>query len=336
VPSRHTLLLRTTPRPDMSVPRRPSPPRSTGARPQEARTAQKKAGKDTDSGEALHGGAPEDRPTDASSARVSDAPLDPPGAGDEGRPPTILVVEDNVRLRRFLRHMLEPEYHVLEAKNGSEGLLRARRSMPSLIVTDVMMPEVDGLTMVERLCRSPRTRHIPTLVLTVRARDEDRREGLERGAVAYVTKPFDVGVLTAQIRSLISNRRELRTRLHEDRPSAHVGESDQETFASFEERIRGAVRRQLADPDFTVERLAETVGLTRRTLTRKTKEHLGQTPSQLIRTMRVERGARLLAETAKTVSQIAYAVGFNSLSYFSRSFRAHFGVPPSTYRAEET
>jgi len=258
--------------------------------------------------------------------------LDAPDPGEE--PPTILVVEDNARLRRLLRHVLEPDYHVLEAKNGRQGLLRARRSMPSLIVSDVMMPGIDGLTMVERLRRSPRTRHIPTVVLTVRAQDEDRREGLERGAVAYVTKPFDVDALIAQIQSLVSNRRQLRARFHENGGS--VEGPRPECDGSFEGRVRSAIRRHLSDPDLTVEQLAEEIGLSRRSLARKTKAHLGLTPSQLIRTMRLERGARLLSATAETVSQIAYAVGFGSLSYFSRSFRAHFGVPPSTYRSKET
>ena len=134
------------------------------------------------------------------------APSGARDAEDGTERPIVLVVEDNARLRRFLRHLLEPEYHVLEATNGREGLLRARRVVPSLIVSDVMMPEVDGFAMVERLRQSPRTRHIPLMVLTARARDEDRREGLERGAVAYMTKPFDVDVFSAQIRSLLSNQ----------------------------------------------------------------------------------------------------------------------------------
>jgi len=332
VPPLRTLLLQTNHVSDMDASGRPAPPRQADPRTREEGGGPGRAGRKPDSGPDSRARATEDRTADA----ISRAAADESAVDEEERPPTILVVEDNVRLRRFLRHVLEPEYHVLEAKNGREGLLRARRSLPSLIVADVMMPEVDGLTMVERLSQSPRTRHIPALVLTVRAQEEDQREGLERGAVAYVTKPFDVKVLTAQIRSLVSSRRKLRARLQEEFPSGPVGKRGSETLSSFEERVRSPVRRHLGDPDFTVEQLAETVGLTRRTLARKTKEHLGQTPSDLIRTMRVERGARLLAETTETVSQIAYAVGFNSLSYFSRSFRTHFGVPPSTYRSEET
>jgi YesN/AraC family two-component response regulator len=315
----------------MSAPRRTPPFRDADSRAQGTERAQKKAA-DTDPGSAPPTAEAPDGPATDEPAVQRDGSDAEDGTGR----PTVLVVEDNARLRRFLRHLLEPEYHVLEAKNGREGLLRARRSMPSLIVSDVRMPEVDGLTMVERLRRSPRTRHIPMMVLTVRSRVEDRREGLERGAVAYLTKPFDVEVLIAQIRSLISNRQQLRARFHEDWTAETSETSEREGPSSFEDRVRSTVRRHLANPDFTVEQLADEIGLARRTVTRKTKEHLGQTPSQFIRTMRVERGARLLAETTETVSQIAYAVGFNSLSYFSRSFRTHFGVPPSIYREEET
>jgi len=278
-------------------------------------------------------GAPGDRSAevlpDSGPALSSDA------ADDERA--TVLVVEDNARLRRFLRHLLTPEHHVLEAKNGREGLLRARQSMPSLIVTDVQMPKVDGLTMVDRLRENVETRHIPVLMLTVRAGTEDQREGLERGAVAYVTKPFDVAALAAQIRTLIAHRRQLRARLRRDDAGPDPEPAgDGPEITAFEERVHAAIQDNLADPDFTVEQLAEELGLTRRTLTRKTKSHVGQTPSELIRTTRVEHGARLLAETGETVSQIAYAVGFNSLSYFSRSFRAHFGVSPSSYRTGKT
>jgi len=306
----------------MNDPRRTARPRPLGERADES--ARTRAPTDDEGIGSRPSTAPP--PTEETAPSGRDTPA------DEGASP-ILVVEDNARLRRLLRHVLEPTYHVLEAQNGREGLRRARRAVPSLIVSDVMMPEIDGLTMVERLRESPRTRHIPTVVLTVRGQVEERREGLRRGAVAYVTKPFDVEVLTAQIRSLLSTRRQLRAHLTDQQS----GEADRDRggLSSFEDRVREAIRRHLADPDCTVEQLAEEIGLTRRSLARKTKKHLGQTPSQLIRTMRLERGARLLSETTETVSQIAYAVGFNSLSYFSRSFRSHFGVPPSTYREEK-
>jgi len=155
------------------------------------------------------------------------------------------------------------------------------------------------------------------------------------GAEAYLTKPFDAELLTAQIDRLISTRQQLRERFQEEETGDAQPSDDETAPDSFEDRVRAAVQAHLADPDFSVERLAEEVGCTRRTLTRRIKDAFEQTPSQLIRTVRVERGAQLLDEEAGTISEVAYAVGFNSLSYFSRCFREHFGLSPSAYRREE-
>jgi signal transduction histidine kinase/DNA-binding response OmpR family regulator len=258
------------------------------------------------------------------------------GTGPSDRT-TVLVVEDNADVRRYVRTLLEPHYRVLEAENGRDGLERTRTALPDLVVTDVMMPEMDGVEMLEALRRHPRTDTIPVLMLTARAEAADQVEGLERGADAYVTKPFEASVLTARIHGLIAIRQRLRERFRAGAwgAAAEDSESDAPTEAdSFEERIRATIVEHLADPDFTVERLAEAVGRTRRTVTRRTKAAFGQTPSALIRTARVERGAALLDDGAGTVSEVAYAVGFNSLSYFSRCFKEHFGVPPSVYRTD--
>jgi AraC-like DNA-binding protein len=173
-------------------------------------------------------------------------------------------------------------------------------------------------------------------MLTARAEEADQVEGLAGGAEAYVTKPFDADVLTAQVDRLIATRRRLRKRFEggEQAPDAETGGGNGPP--SFEERVRTVVAHHLADPSFSVEELAEEVGLARRTVTRKVKKQFERTPSQLIRAMRVEKGAELLVEEAGTISEVAYAVGFNSLSYFSRCFKGHFGVSPSTYRAAET
>jgi len=249
---------------------------------------------------------------------------------------TVLIVEDNADVRRYVRTLLEPQYRVIEAEHGRDGLKRTRSALPDLVVADVMMPEMNGIEMVEALRRRPRTDTIPVVMLTARAEAADQVEGLEGGADAYVTKPFDASVLTARIDSLIATRRQLRERFRDGAPGtaefAGGASSPEAGAASFEERVRAVVNEHLADPAFSVEQLAEAVGRTRRTVTRKTKETFGQTPSALIRTLRVERGAALLDKEEGTVSEIAYAVGFNSLSYFSRCFKDHFGVPPSVYR----
>jgi AraC-like DNA-binding protein len=159
-------------------------------------------------------------------------------------------------------------------------------------------------------------------------------DGLSGGAQAYLTKPFDAEVLRAQIDSLIDAQRQLRSHVRERRERAPIpgpssADAEPPTFGA---RVRRAVRSRLSDADLTVEELAEEVGCTRRTLTRKVKAAFGQSPSALIRTMRLEKGADLLEREEGSVSEIAYAVGFNSLSYFSRRFKKHFGVSPTSYR----
>lgn len=278
-------------------------------------------------------------------ADVLAAPGAPP-LGDEGEGErlletdgadrtTVLVVEDNADVRQYVCHLLNARYRLLTAPNGREGIERARTFLPDLVVSDVMMPEVDGFDMLRALRQSRRTDCIPVVMLTARAGEADQIEGLEVGAEAYLTKPFDAEVLTAQIDRLISTRQRLRERFAEEAAEGNAAD-DVSEIESFEERVRAAVRAHLADPDFSVEQLAEAVRCTRRTLTRRVKEEAGQTPSQLIRAMRVERGAELIDEGAGSISEVAYAVGFNSLSYFSRSFKEHFGCSPSTYQAEKT
>lgn len=249
---------------------------------------------------------------------------------------TVLVVEDNASVRAYVRELLEPHYQVVEAEHGADGLSRARATLPDLVVADVMMPALDGFEMLRALRRSERTTDIPVVMLTARVEPDDQVEGWREGVDAYVTKPFDGDVLVATVDRLIAARRQLR-----ERHRADEAEPGRDTPAgsdaplSFEERVRAVVREHLADADFTVEQLASEVGLARRTVTKKTKETIGQTPSALIRSMRLERGAELLVEDAGTISEVAYAVGFNSLSYFSRRFKSYFGVSPSAYRKEK-
>lgn len=248
---------------------------------------------------------------------------------------TILVVEDNADMRYYVRSLLEPQYHVIEAEGGSDGLRRARTALPDLVVADVMMPGMSGVAMLKQLRQSDRLGHIPVVLLTARAEVKDQVEGLQKGADAYVTKPFDAGVLTAQIDGLIATRRQWRERFSQGAVSASSSTSGGGP-TSFMDRVRAEVEENLSDPEFSVADLAEAIGLTRRTVTRKVKKQHGQPPSALIRTMRLERGADLLDEGGGTISEVAYAVGFNSLSYFSRRFKEYFGVSPSEYRKGES
>ena len=254
---------------------------------------------------------------------------------------TVLVMDDNADVRRYVRSLLEPHYRVLEADDGRSGLERTRTLLPDLLIADVMMPEMDGFEVVRKLRQSERTDCIPVVMLTARAEEADQVEGLAHGADAYVTKPFDADVLTAQVDRLLAARRQLRARFRaqsfegSEAGSPAEPSSEETNSATFEEEIRSIVEGRLADPEFGVEQLAEAAAVSRRHLTKKVKETFERTPSRLIREIRLEAGAALLEDDTGTISEVAYAVGFNSLSYFSRSFKEHFGVSPSAYRKEE-
>ncbi len=256
---------------------------------------------------------------------------------------TVLVVEDHPEVRAYVRRHLEggsPAYRVLEAADGEAGLALARKRLPDLVVSDVMMPKLDGLGLCRALRADPATDFIPVILLTAKAAPEDKLEGLGEHCDDYLTKPFDPAELRARIANLIAIRQRLRERfagvvgagngvLH-PAPAAVTSADD-----AFLERVHEAVEAHLGDETFSVERLAEAVGVSRSHLHRQLKALAGQTPTDLIRTMRLERAAQLLAARAGTVSEVAYAVGFKSVSYFSDSFVRAYGYRPSDYATRD-
>ena len=251
---------------------------------------------------------------------------------------TILVVEDNADMRVFIRSILEPHYKVVEAVDGEDGLGQARASLPDLILSDVMMPRMDGLAMSRALREDPETNSIPLVLLTARAGQEDRIDGLETGANAYLVKPFDARALRLQVGNLIERQQRLRERLRAEPSQAPsplpVATPDPLPPSALEVQVTEAIEQHMADPQFSVEVLAGEVGLSRQQLHRRLKEDAGVTPVAYIRAYRLERAARLLRERQGNVTEVAYAVGFNSLSYFTRCFGDHFDQTPSAYVAQ--
>ena len=257
---------------------------------------------------------------------------------------TVLVVEDNAELRAYVRRHLAPAYRVVEAADGAEGLAMARDLLPDLVLSDVMMPEMDGFALLAGLRADPETDFLPVVLLTARAEAEDRLGGLGLGADDYLTKPFDVRELRARVDNLIAGRQRLRERYAATGPSAADStaaagieplrpspvdvDSDD---AVFLEQVRAAIEAHLGDETFTVERLAEAVAVSRGHLHRKLKVLAGQTPSEAIQAFRIERGSQLLAAGAGTVSEVAYAVGFKSVSHFSNRFEKAYGHRPSQH-----
>jgi AraC-like DNA-binding protein len=207
----------------------------------------------------------------------------------------------------------------------------ARDALPDLIVADVMMPELDGLALGRALKGDPMTDAIPVVLLTARASTEDQIAGLGTGTDAYLVKPFDPGVLEASLANLLAQRRRLRERFRqgEAAPPAPVASAP----SALEIRLRPLVQANLTDPDFGPESLAGAAGLSYHQLYRALRDELRVTPSRFIRTVRVECAAELLRQAAGSVTEIAYSVGFESLSYFGQAFRERFGSSPSVHLA---
>lgn len=247
--------------------------------------------------------------------------------------PLVLIIDDNNGMRAYLRSILQDHYNVSEAVNGQQGLERARREVPKLVVCDVMMPVMDGLEFTRRLKADTATSHIPVILLTARSLSEQREEGYGTGADSYLTKPFTGSLLLARIDNLIHSRTLLRSLFsgnskEEEKEEEMLGAQDQ----SFVTRLREVIRDNMGDSDFSVERIGEEIGLSRVQLYRKVKALTGQTPVELLRKARLERSRRLIEKTEKSVSEIAYEVGFTSPSYFNMCFKDEFGISPGAMR----
>lgn len=243
----------------------------------------------------------------------------------------ILVVEDNLEVQAFIREQLEAHYQVMVAANGREGIAASRQEIPDLIITDLMMPEMDGYAFSRQIKNDERTSHIPIIMLTAKAGLEHKIEGLETGIDAYLTKPFSVRELLVQVRTLIRERKKLRLRFASAtiiKPSeVSVVPADQ----AFLEKALRIVEDNLGDELFRVEALAEGMHLSASQLNRKLNALVGQSGGKFIQSLRLQRAADLLRQNAGTVSEIAYQVGFSDQAYFARAFKKQFGCSPSEY-----
>jgi signal transduction histidine kinase/ligand-binding sensor domain-containing protein/CheY-like chemotaxis protein len=248
---------------------------------------------------------------------------------------TVLVVEDNEEVRAYVRQHLTPVYRVLEACDGETGLEMTKRLLPDLVLSDVMMPGMDGYALCRAIKSDPETAFIPVVLLTARAEHDDRLAGLREQADDYLTKPFDVRELTTRIENLIAIRRRLRGRfaaaIEAPAPSSETADPADEAFLA---RVRAAVQAHLSEENFSVEELARAVAHSRGHLHRRLRGLAGESPSDLIRRMRLERAAELLSARAGSVAEVAYSVGFKSVAHFSNAFKERYGVRPSGFKQE--
>jgi signal transduction histidine kinase/ligand-binding sensor domain-containing protein/DNA-binding response OmpR family regulator len=251
--------------------------------------------------------------------------------GGEEEPSTILVVEDNAEMRAYLREALSRQWRMLEAADGEAGWTKVQEDAPDLVLSDVMMPNVGGFELCERIKSDPDLRTVPVVLLTARTRDEDTLEGLECGADDYVAKPFDPAELRRRIENHLAAREHLRERHRTEVRMAPVDTVVEEEDVPFVEEVIEAVETRLSDPGLTVSQIADAVALSRRQLTRRLKDAVGQAPAAFVRTRRIERAKELLEEAPETIAEVAYAVGFRSPSSFTKTFREETGHTPTEY-----
>lgn len=272
-------------------------------------------------------------PHSTSRAIVHESHLEMLNQEDTDELPNILIVEDNDDMRRYLRTLLADRFYVLEACDGQSGLRLARESVPDLIVSDVMMPVMDGLQLCKHLKEDFITSHIPVILLTARSEERQQMEGYESGADAYLTKPFSADLLVSRIYNLLDNRRQLRhlfDNSKQDQAPADVKLTTQDKL--FMDQLKEAINSNMANPNLKMDELGEQLGISRVQLYRKVKTLTGLSPVELLRQMRLQKGKVLLNTTTKTVAEIAYEVGFNSSSYFANCFKKQFGKLPMEFR----
>lgn len=243
--------------------------------------------------------------------------------------PELLIVEDNPDIVSYIRTILKDNYKIHTAGNGTLGIKKALEIIPDIIISDVMMPEKSGYEVCETLKKDERTSHIPIILLTAKAAQSDKVEGLKYGADAYLTKPFDKEELLIRLEKLVEVRRQLQRRYAQGAQVVQITEPSVDDL--FLQKLWEHIQANLSDAEFGVAELAAAVPMSQMQLYRKLKALTDKTPSQFIRSYRLQKGLELLRKGELTVSEIAYDVGFTDPSYFSRVFQKEFGKNPSDF-----
>lgn len=240
---------------------------------------------------------------------------------------TLLIVEDNTELRNYLKNELKNQYKILLAKNGNEGLQMAKEFLPDIIMTDVIMPEMDGFMFCKHIKSDIKTSHIPLLMLTAKTTIENRMEGIENGADAYMVKPFDMGLLKLRLSQLITSRQLIFNKYFNvisDFDTNNTTSMDKE----FIEKVLSYINESIGDPDLNVESLASQLNLSRSQFYRKIKALTNQTANEFIRNIRLLKSKQMIEMGNNNISEVCYKVGFSSPSYFTKCFKSYFGVLP--------
>ncbi len=249
---------------------------------------------------------------------------------EEGDKTIILVVEDNYDMRQYIRESLDGNYIIEEAVNGEQGVRKAEKIIPDLIISDMMMPKMDGNELVRILKNDEKTSHIPIILLTSKAGQENKLEGLETGADDYLTKPFDIKELQVRIKNLINIRKKLQEKFSKPgyipKPNWKKQPSIEEEFIN---KVLQVIEAHISEESFDIESFGEEVGMSRTQFYRKLKAITGMPASIYLRTVRLSKAKKMIEDRQGTISEIAYSVGFSSPSYFTKCFKDEFGYPPS-------
>ena len=247
---------------------------------------------------------------------------------DEAARPEVLIIDDNSDIRSYLRTALSSTYKVSEAVDGKSGLEMARRIVPDLVISDIMMPVMDGLEFCSQLKQDKAISHIPVILLTARSLDEQRAEAYKHGADAYIAKPFSLELLLSRIDNLIQSRKKLSQMFSNTDENDVFEKLSNETDKTFVTQLRKIIQDNLGNSEFNVERIGDEIGLSRVQLYRKVKALTGHSPVEMLRKARLMRARHLLRTTEKSVSEVAYSVGFSTPSYFSKCYKDEFGENP--------
>ena len=247
--------------------------------------------------------------------------------GYDSSKPSVLVIDDNADIRSYVRGLLHTDYTVIEAADGSEGIRKAMKYVPDLIISDVMMPGIDGIECCRRLKSELQTCHIPVILLTACSLDEQRIQGYDGGADSYISKPFSSQLLLARVRNLIDSHRRLKQFFGDGQTLAKEDVCDMDK--DFVEKFKALIEAKMGDSNLNVEDLGKDMGLSRVQLYRKIKSLTNYSPNELLRIARLKKAASLLASSDMTVAEIGYEVGFSSPSYFTKCYKEQFGESPT-------
>lgn len=253
---------------------------------------------------------------------------------DTKKEKTILVVEDNRDVRNYIISLLANDYNMLEAHNGEIAINIAKQHLPDLIITDLMMPKMDGMEMTRILKTDLNTSHIPVIMITALATPSNVTEGYETGADDYITKPFNAEILVARVKNIIQSRDNLKEMYGKRFSLESLGIETTSVDERFMQKIYDVLMQNISDPEFNIDKFSKEVGMSKANLYRKIKTNTNFSPNEFIRNYRLEAGAKMLKETDMTVSEVYVAVGFNSLPYFSNCFKVQYGISPTEFTSK--